>query len=701
MHNGERDSIRSFPDSADGRIKREAWLSIAFMVLPAVLYPFSSGIPIHAPWTLETQSLAEEPANEGAHSNPTHVGQFIPSSTTTLAGREKVHHGHSSSESTSVGAAFLDSLGVTLNGVFPPDDRKKVTPTTDFPWSAIVKLYAWRGGHVVQCSGVMIDAFHVLTAGHCLQDWSFFPPEWVDSVEVVPAMDNGSRPFGEAWATQYRTPPEFTPFDGFLFLDLRHDWAVITLDRNVGTFTGWMRLMAAPQDDPSYVGPLHTTGFPGDLDMNVWTMYHTSGPGCWADEYEHGTWLDEAPGQSGSPVWVLNGSDHLVVSVVSRGGLNETDCNVGTRLTPERLENLSLWVTADPPPLDYPDLSIFRYTYGSFAPELVAPEISQLTISSRLRNKGTAASGGFRVSYYLAPHSLWEEPTIDDDTFLIGGVDVPPLEPFEVRDLQWAGAVPIGVPSGRYWVAWVIDSGNAVVEFNEDENVVFIRPTPLIVDAAPPRTVVNITGSAGVEGWYRSTVHLALHVTDDLSGTHATVYRLDSGPWTPYVASFDVRSEGPHLLEYYSADVAENVEPTSQTAFGIDLAPPRNLTVVSPAQGEIVHTSSVEAHYEGTDVLSGIEGYFVRLDDGVAMPSGVSLSCAFTGVADGPHEMRVTAVDKAGNEAYVITSFRVDTNPLSLSGPFGPVPIVVVLATAVAIVVLVWIRHARTRKGLT
>lgn len=563
-----------------------------------------------------------------------------------------------------------------------------------------MKLYTTREGTVWQCSGVMIDAFHVLTAAHCLYVWFPLPPGWVDSVEVVPAMDNGSRPFGEAWATRFRTPSEYVSDEFSLFPDSRHDWALITLDRNIGSFTGWMKPMAALSDDPVYVGPLHTAGYPQDLDTNIWTMYHTSDVGCWVDDYYHGFWLDVAPGQSGPPVWVLNGTDHDVLSIVSGSGSNATECNVGTRLTPERLENLSLWIASASAPQDYPDLSNVRHEYGSFTPELVAPEVSRFTIATRVWNKGTAASTGFRVSHYLSRYSPWEDPRIGNDSFRIGDSDVPPLEPFQTWNLSWTGVLPPGVPSGEYWVGWLIDSGGVVAEFDEDDNEVFIQGKLLKVDASPPHTAVNVSGLAGPEGWYRSAVQVTLTAADDFSGVNGTMYRIDSGVWTPYPGPFDASAEGMHVLSYYSIDVAGNIENLGHSSFGIDVSPPQNLTVTFPAEGEVTHAGLVEVRYEGTDLLSGIDHYLVQLDDGPVTSAGTAQSFSFGGLADGPHTVRVTALDKAGNEAAVSTSFRVDTNIFSMRGPYGSAPIVGVFAAPVGGVVLALVLRSHRRKGV-
>ena len=82
------------------------------------------------------------------------------------------------------------------------DDRVRITPTTDYPWSAIVKLHITWDGQSTLGSGAMIDKNHVLTAGHCVYSQS--QGGWADSIKIVPGADNGNEPFGHAWATNMR-----------------------------------------------------------------------------------------------------------------------------------------------------------------------------------------------------------------------------------------------------------------------------------------------------------------------------------------------------------------------------------------------------------------------------------------------------------------------------------------------------------------
>lgn len=61
---------------------------------------------------------------------------------------------------------------LSTSNIVGADNRERVTPTTSYPWSAIVKLYMTWGTDIYIGSGAMIDKNHVLTAGHCVYSHS-------------------------------------------------------------------------------------------------------------------------------------------------------------------------------------------------------------------------------------------------------------------------------------------------------------------------------------------------------------------------------------------------------------------------------------------------------------------------------------------------------------------------------------------------
>jgi len=232
-----------------------------------------------------------------------------------------------------------------ISYVFPPDDRTKISSTSNFPWSSICKLYItaadetrWIG------SGAMIDAYHVLTAGHMV--YQHENGGWASQVEVIPGMKENSEPFGNAYATYMRT------YTGWIQDEMEeHDWAVLTLDRTIGNKTGWMGRMTANPSDPIYLGTLHTAGYPGDLDLGE-NMYYVSDVGADTDEFNHWYWMDSAGGQSGSPVWAeINGSGYIL-SIHAYEYVGGAYANFGTRLDQDKFDQINAWLAADTPP-DY------------------------------------------------------------------------------------------------------------------------------------------------------------------------------------------------------------------------------------------------------------------------------------------------------------------------------------------------------------
>ena len=109
-------------------------------------------------------------------------------------------------------------------------------------------------------------------------------------------------------------------------------------------------------------------------------------------------------------------------------------------------------------------------------------------------------------------------------------------------------------------------------------------------DSRPPTTTHAISGTLGIGDWYRSPVTVTLSAVDLGSGVAATIYRIDGGTWQTGT-SFTVELEGTHTVQYYSTDVAGNVEPIHSLAAKIDTRPPSShVSVPSGYQGNNVVT---------------------------------------------------------------------------------------------------------------
>lgn len=342
---------------------------------------------------------------------------------------------------------------------FPPDDRVKITTTSTYPWSTIVKLFItaaddteWIG------SGAMLDEFHILTCGHCI--YLHDNGGWADEVKVIPGMDGSYEPFGHAYATYFRT------YTGWTQDEMEeHDWAVVTLDRTVGNFTGWMGRKTADPLNSIYTGTLHTAGYPGDLDSG-YSMYYDSDVGEDADNYFHWYWMDSAQGQSGGPVWQYDGESRYILSINAYEYENGTYANFGTRLNQDKFDQINTWLSADSPPIDRPDL-LDRGIYADISNSFITSGKTFFTIYCDVKNDGTASASSFEVEFYAS-----RDLTLSVNDYLIGTTTIYNLDPFEYASADWSGVFPSSIPDGSYYIGWIIDAENEIDELNENNNIV-------------------------------------------------------------------------------------------------------------------------------------------------------------------------------------------------------------------------------------
>ncbi|MBV8554548.1 MAG: hypothetical protein JO116_03220 [Planctomycetaceae bacterium] len=157
-----------------------------------------------------------------------------------------------------------------------------VPPNAGFPYTAIVDLIAaFPDGVKCQGTGVMVDSFHVLTAGHML--YSSADGGSVSQIVAAPELCGNSAPFGTASMTAERTDPIYvnwdkahpdTPAPG------DHDIGLITLDRTIGNSTGWMAYGYDNNDADFAPGKIfNTAGYPGPKGgYDGFHMAFSSGP---------------------------------------------------------------------------------------------------------------------------------------------------------------------------------------------------------------------------------------------------------------------------------------------------------------------------------------------------------------------------------------------------------------------------------------
>ena len=179
-------------------------------------------------------------------------------------------------------------------------------------------------------------------------------------------------------------------------------------------------------------------------------------------------------------------------------------------------------------------------------------------------------------------------------------------------------------------------------------------------DTTPPVTTYSISGTAGADGWYRSSVLVAL-TANDASGVASTFYRVDGGGWTEYSVPFPVSGEGTHTIEYNSTDTVGNGEATHTASVKIDTVAPTTTTSYTGTLSGSWYTSAVTVTLAATDATSGVAAVSYRLDAAL----WTEYTAPFSISAEGTHALEYNATDVAGN----IETTQTDTLNIDVTGP--------------------------------
>ena len=353
---------------------------------------------------------------------------------------------------------------LTTANIIGSDDRVRVTPTTTYPWSTIVKLHVTWSEYSTYATGVLINKNHVLTAGHCV--YSHLHGGWPDSIKVVPGEENGNEPYGHAWVVKMRSYIDWMENGSF-----EHDFALLTLDRDIGLQTGWMGVYTTLASSSMYVSMLNTAGYPYELD-NGKNLYWCSDYGVSASEYTHRYNLDTTGGQSGSPVWIYYNNGPYILSIVTYG-YDGLDINFGTRINQNKYYCIGNWITADETLTDKSDLASEYNKLAGYNTTVVGAGLNEFKVWCRIRNLGTSEANSIKISYYAS-----KDTSFTKEDYLIGVDTISSLSPTASIASHWSGTFPEEIPSGNYYIGWIIDEDNLIQEFNENNKYCVLDKKP-------------------------------------------------------------------------------------------------------------------------------------------------------------------------------------------------------------------------------
>jgi MYXO-CTERM domain-containing protein len=352
-------------------------------------------------------------------------------------------------------------------GNFGADDAVEVKDPSIFPYSTACRL-SFRfngGGGNYSCSGTLIGPHHVLTAGHCV--YQSEEGGWIEEMTASPGYDHGAEPFGAAEVVRVHALEEWMWDESSLY-----DMALLGLDRDVGTFAGYLGYESY-EDPDQYVGPLFDCNhYPSSPIGDAHTQFHSHDEVIHADEWVLGHYLDTAPGSSGGGLYRDDGDEGFLVGVNSShwSGYN----NIAPRINPERLAWLEEHFADDPVPENLPDL-----VPGACLPGAETVEQGQeLTLTIKVLNWGTAAAPDADVAFHA---SLDHYITHNDPE--LGRTTVGPAEPYDSASVQVTITVPEDFPPDIYNVGYILDPDDVVDEVGgtnfagDCEGVLLILPS--------------------------------------------------------------------------------------------------------------------------------------------------------------------------------------------------------------------------------
>ena len=215
----------------------------------------------------------------------------------------------------------------------------------------------------------------------------------------------------------------------------------------------------------------------------------------------------------------------------------------------------------------------------------------------------------------------------------------------------------------------------SVKSFDPSGNASDAATRSLLVDNTKP--TVSITGGTaeGALVGAPGNVSFQFEGADATAGVTGLQCALDGGDLVSCDSmtthAFSGVAEGTQKFLVRAVDTAGNVGDFAQRTFTVDKTKPALAITGGPAEGALVgKPGAAEFGFQTSDAHG--TSVTCALDAAAFGPCSAGSSHTVTGLADGPHSVKVRSVDGAGNESVVTRSFKVDTTAPAVAITSGP-----------------------------
>lgn len=176
-------------------------------------------------------------------------------------------------------------------------------------------------------------------------------------------------------------------------------------------------------------------------------------------------------------------------------------------------------------------------------------------------------------------------------------------------------------------------------------------------------------------------------------------YDFEGNFWSNYMGvdgNKDGVGDTPYVIDSKNVDLYPLIEALPKS----DMKSP-DIFVISFVTEQQDGSSYAKVLWEGSDDVSGISHYEIRLDYGLWVNVGLNTSYTFTGLSDGAHTIEIKATDKAGNVGQKSFGFSVSAGGFQLPPYLREVVIVVVIVVAAVVALYVVRTKGVVRRRVT